>query len=606
MGKDATLFHHATSDDDTSTGSQYVEQMQTWFETIWTTVAEPVDAVTAPTATDLATLLPRTRYLLLDFDGPICAIFAGRRRPRRRARAARRALERRTSRSPSDVAAATDPFDVLRFAATVGPELAERIEHAATRGRTRRRSHRHAHPARRPTSSPRGATPAEPSPPSATTRQRRSRPTSPTTASELDAIVARTSPDPALLKPSPHLCTKQCAPSTPSRSDSTIVGDSPSDIVAARERRHRQHRLRQQARQTREAPECWRRQRHRGHARARAGREERRLSHPKRPPARAARDAPAPAPAHRAPPQPAPAPHTTTTAALHQDRAAPPASRTAPAPPRPAGASTPTAPDRNADHPRDGSGSIATNATSLAPPSTSRFLFCASPCTGDLAQGLTTPAPGPSARHSGAPPRKRTTDEPAPSPTRARTGRPARRSARAGPRPSAPKPGRRASAPPARSPPRHRPTARTIAQAARDGAAAHRPSRRVLQQTYDPPATPRRQRSRLGDATPHLPTALSASTPHRSHPAGGTPARNSATRPAGSPRRRGPSGPRTTPHVPARPPSTRSPSSDRATRSIAPPGRAGTSQPASDPINQIVALHELNRVRRGRARGEPN
>jgi hypothetical protein len=39
MGKDATLFHHAISDDDTRTGSQYVEEMQSWFETIWTTVA---------------------------------------------------------------------------------------------------------------------------------------------------------------------------------------------------------------------------------------------------------------------------------------------------------------------------------------------------------------------------------------------------------------------------------------------------------------------------------------------------------------------------------------------------------------------------------------
>jgi hypothetical protein len=41
MGKDTTLFHHATSDDDTSTGSQYVEQLQAWFETIWTTIAQP-------------------------------------------------------------------------------------------------------------------------------------------------------------------------------------------------------------------------------------------------------------------------------------------------------------------------------------------------------------------------------------------------------------------------------------------------------------------------------------------------------------------------------------------------------------------------------------
>ena len=39
MGKDVTLFHHATNDDDTSTGSQYVEQMQTWFDTIWTTIS---------------------------------------------------------------------------------------------------------------------------------------------------------------------------------------------------------------------------------------------------------------------------------------------------------------------------------------------------------------------------------------------------------------------------------------------------------------------------------------------------------------------------------------------------------------------------------------
>ena len=39
MGKDATLFHHATSDDDASAGSQYVEQLQTWFDTLWTTVS---------------------------------------------------------------------------------------------------------------------------------------------------------------------------------------------------------------------------------------------------------------------------------------------------------------------------------------------------------------------------------------------------------------------------------------------------------------------------------------------------------------------------------------------------------------------------------------
>lgn len=38
-GKDAVLFHHATSDDDSSTASQYVEQARRWFESIWTTVS---------------------------------------------------------------------------------------------------------------------------------------------------------------------------------------------------------------------------------------------------------------------------------------------------------------------------------------------------------------------------------------------------------------------------------------------------------------------------------------------------------------------------------------------------------------------------------------
>jgi DNA-binding transcriptional regulator YhcF (GntR family) len=44
MGKDATLFHHATTDDDASAGSQHVEQLQNWFDTIWTTVSRAATA----------------------------------------------------------------------------------------------------------------------------------------------------------------------------------------------------------------------------------------------------------------------------------------------------------------------------------------------------------------------------------------------------------------------------------------------------------------------------------------------------------------------------------------------------------------------------------
>jgi DNA-binding transcriptional regulator YhcF (GntR family) len=39
MGKDATLFHHSTTEDDTSIGSQYVEQARLWLDSMWNTIA---------------------------------------------------------------------------------------------------------------------------------------------------------------------------------------------------------------------------------------------------------------------------------------------------------------------------------------------------------------------------------------------------------------------------------------------------------------------------------------------------------------------------------------------------------------------------------------
>ena len=43
MGKDAVLFHHAANDDDTSTGSQYVEQARLWFDSMWQSVARAIE-----------------------------------------------------------------------------------------------------------------------------------------------------------------------------------------------------------------------------------------------------------------------------------------------------------------------------------------------------------------------------------------------------------------------------------------------------------------------------------------------------------------------------------------------------------------------------------
>ncbi|MFB7946320.1 GntR family transcriptional regulator [Kitasatospora phosalacinea] len=38
-GKDTTLFHHAVGPDDSSLGSQYVQQAQSWFDSVWSTIA---------------------------------------------------------------------------------------------------------------------------------------------------------------------------------------------------------------------------------------------------------------------------------------------------------------------------------------------------------------------------------------------------------------------------------------------------------------------------------------------------------------------------------------------------------------------------------------
>lgn len=38
MGKDATLFHHTATDDTDAIGTQHVEQLRQWFDSMWTTV----------------------------------------------------------------------------------------------------------------------------------------------------------------------------------------------------------------------------------------------------------------------------------------------------------------------------------------------------------------------------------------------------------------------------------------------------------------------------------------------------------------------------------------------------------------------------------------
>jgi len=78
----------------------------------------------------LRRILANTEALLLDFDGPICSVFAGF-----PARVVAEQLRQVLAQGghddlPSNVAFSTDPFDVLRHAATLGQVEAEYVEAA--------------------------------------------------------------------------------------------------------------------------------------------------------------------------------------------------------------------------------------------------------------------------------------------------------------------------------------------------------------------------------------------------------------------------------------------------------------------------------------------
>ena len=338
---------------------------QAWFDTIWTTVAQPADADDriAP-ATSSRRCSPRTRYLLLDFDGPICAIFAGRPAPRRRARARSTRSATTVTRCPTHVAAPQRPVRRPALRRHARPDGAERRRARLRAAELDAVAHRHANSARRRASSTPGATPAGPSPPSATTPQAAVSAYLAAHGIELDAGRRHA---PAPIQP----CSSPARISSPSAIDA--LG---ADAARVRPRR----RLAQRHRCRRSTPASRRSATPTSPARATAlampaptvviddmralarARQQRRLAD--RAPARASslRCAARALGTSSATSAGASARHHDQSRSASRS-AAPPASRSDPGPRRPADASTPTAPDQNADRRRDGSGSIATSAT---------------------------------------------------------------------------------------------------------------------------------------------------------------------------------------------------------------------------------------------------
>jgi HAD superfamily hydrolase (TIGR01549 family) len=182
----------------------------------------------------IARILANTDALLLDFDGPICSVFAGFPAPVVAGQLAE-ILTEAGHELPPQLAAATDPFDLLYYASSLGPEEANFVD-AAFR----------AHEVEAIRS-------AEPTPGShdlieawkATGRRLAIVSNNSRTAVEtyldlydlrdhVDHVAARMSADVSLLKPRPYLVAQavNALASQPERS--ALVGDSITDIQAAR------------------------------------------------------------------------------------------------------------------------------------------------------------------------------------------------------------------------------------------------------------------------------------------------------------------------------------------------------------------------------------
>ncbi len=186
-----------------------------------------------PAASDLDGILARTRHLLLDFDGPICSIFAGL--PAATVADRLRKLFGHHAQMPDNIARSPDPLEVFAYAATVSADLAARVETEMTDLELV------------------AVATAAPTPyvhEVVTACQNSGRSVAVVSNNSARAVhsylgrhglddrislvVARTHHDPALLKPSPHLITQAVSALDAEPGECTLVGDSVTDIQGAR------------------------------------------------------------------------------------------------------------------------------------------------------------------------------------------------------------------------------------------------------------------------------------------------------------------------------------------------------------------------------------
>jgi HAD superfamily hydrolase (TIGR01509 family) len=182
----------------------------------------------------LRQIISTTRHLLLDFDGPICAVFAGT--PASEvAGQLRQALQTAEFPPPPEAAAEPDPLEVFRRVATACPEAAATAQRLLTTLETR------------------AIATAQPAPGAAdliiTAHQTERTITIVSNNSSaaitayladhqltgyIRAVFGRDATDPALMKPSPYRLCQAVADLGANPRECSFVGDSATDVIAGR------------------------------------------------------------------------------------------------------------------------------------------------------------------------------------------------------------------------------------------------------------------------------------------------------------------------------------------------------------------------------------
>ncbi len=180
-----------------------------------------------------AKLLARTRYILLDFDGPVCDIFAGLPDATVAARL-RKLISGHGVQIPDEIARTPDPIEVFTYSANISTALATMTE---------------AEMAEQELAAVATARPAPYVHDVVTSCRDSGRPVAVVSNNaeravrsylalhglddRIDLIAARTSPDPALLKPSPHFISQAITGLRAQPGECVLIGDSTTDIQAA-------------------------------------------------------------------------------------------------------------------------------------------------------------------------------------------------------------------------------------------------------------------------------------------------------------------------------------------------------------------------------------